>query len=77
MKNENSYSEKMKRHAMSKHQKESHSFIQSIYAQMVLDEVLYYQNRKQLEKQINEALDTNNETLFYKLAKEYAKLSPA
>jgi len=42
-------------------------------ARLVLDELMYKQNKELLEQQINDALDHNDTETFAKLSKLYAK----
>lgn len=45
-----------------------------MYIQMVLDESLFIRKMALLEERIDDALDTNNKSLFMKLSKEYKVL---
>lgn len=73
MKNDNFYSEKMKRKTtMMKGQKMSYEL--DVYIQMVLDEALFNRKLNLIKEKINTALDNRDQTLFYKYSMEYKQL---
>ncbi len=68
---ENSYTELMKSSAMNKGKK---NYIQDLYIEMLLSEVLLKAEQEKLIVQINQALDTRNKEAFLKLSSEYREL---
>lgn len=44
-----------------------------LVARLVLDELIFNQNKQTLERQINEAIDQNDTKRFYELSKQYSK----
>ena len=74
MKNKkSSYTEIMKSRNTMKNVPSEHPVL-DMYIQMVLDESLFIRKMALLEERIDDALDTNNKSLFMKLSKEYKVL---
>lgn len=74
MKNKkSSYTEIMKSRNTMKNVPSEHPVL-DMYIQMVLDESLFIRKMALLEERIDDALDTNNKSLFMNLSKEYKVL---
>ena len=72
MNNEKSYSELVKAHANKK--SKTSATIQDILIEMIINESILTYRRENLEKQIDDALDTKNKLLFLKLSTEMNQL---
>jgi uncharacterized protein YpiB (UPF0302 family) len=70
MKKRNSYSELMKQASMNENVSEP----VNVYVQMLLDEIIYKAKVNSLGKQIDQALDTRDCELFYKLSNDYNEI---
>ncbi|RLQ97264.1 IDEAL domain-containing protein [Falsibacillus albus] len=73
MKKDKSYSELMKACAMTKNQSKE-SFMNEVYVDMLLQEVLLTREKDLLSASIDAALDARDETTFNQLAKKYVEL---
>ena len=72
MNNEKSYSELVKAHSNKK--RKTAATIQDILIEMIINESILIYQRKNLEKQIDDALDTKNKPLFLQLSTEMNQL---
>ncbi len=68
---DNSYTELMKSGAMSKGKK---NYIQDLYIEMLLSEILLKAEKEKLIVQINQALDNRNEETFITLSSQFCEL---
>lgn len=68
-----SYDAKVRALARAKARQE-HSFYLSLLATLETDEAIYHWQKKQLQLQIDEALELGDRATFYKLAKKYKQL---
>ncbi len=68
MNNEKSYSELVKAHSIRK--TKAAAAIQELLIEMIIHESILINQRKNLEKQIDNALDTKNKPLFLQLSAE-------
>jgi uncharacterized protein YpiB (UPF0302 family) len=66
--NEKSYSELVKAHSLKK--SKAAATIQELLIEMIIHESILINQRKNLEKQIDNALDTKNKPLFLRLSAE-------
>ncbi|MBB6443489.1 IDEAL domain-containing protein [Bacillus benzoevorans] len=68
---ENSYTELMKSGAMNRGKK---NYVQDLYIEMLLSEILLKAEKEKLFVQINQALDERDEEAFMKLSSQYREL---
>ncbi|MEH7381642.1 IDEAL domain-containing protein [Bacillus sp. JJ1533] len=73
MKNRKTYSEIMKSRDTKKFKTPRESVL-DIYIQMIIDESLFKRKKEFLETKVNEAIDTQNVSLFLEASAEYRKL---
>lgn len=73
MNNEKSYSELVKAHSL-KHSN-STATIQELWIEMIIHESILIGQRKKLETQIDDALDTKNKALFLQLSADMIQLN--
>lgn len=71
---ENSYTELMKSSAM-KQKKLKESFMQDLYIDMTLAEILLNSERDQLIARIDQAIDERNQETFQLLSHQYKELN--
>ncbi|WP_018662387.1 IDEAL domain-containing protein [Heyndrickxia acidiproducens] len=73
MENKKSYSDLTKEHAMNQVQMEK--FVDHIFTDMVLNEILLNKEREELLKQIDLALDLHDKEQFMKLTNELKQIN--
>lgn len=74
MKNERSYAELMKSHAMNR-QKVDKNYVKRLYVEMVITEAILQSEKENLLKQIDCALDIRDEAKFFLLSNQLKDLS--
>lgn len=73
MKDEKSYSELVKAHSLKN--SNSTATIQELLIEMIIHESILMRQRKKLETQIDDALDTKNKSLFLQLSTDMIQLN--
>jgi uncharacterized protein YpiB (UPF0302 family) len=68
-----SYTEIMNSLIMQKKEKDELSILDT-YIEMIFDEAILTHQQKSLEEKINDAIDSNDKSLFLELSAQYAKL---
>ncbi|PLT27713.1 IDEAL domain-containing protein [Peribacillus deserti] len=74
MSKKNSYTDLMKKTVMDR-QKHNMNYMQNLFIDMLLNEVLLSHSLEKINVRIDHALDTKDEALFQQLSSEKAKLT--
>lgn len=73
MENRKSYAEQKKSNGLDSSKTEG-NYVLDVYIQMIIDEALFNYQKDLLQKQIDVALDSNDQIQFYLLTEQYKKL---
>lgn len=74
MENRKSYADQKKGNGLDLSQNEG-NYVLDVYIQMIIDEALFNYQKDLLQKQIDDALDLNDQIQFYLLTEQYKKLN--